>query len=75
MHFQYYAHRDKMSLIDREKDIENMNRNALRMARKVADETGTLMAGNICNTNIFHPDDPTCRDMITAMFKVRPFVT
>ena len=60
-----------MSLIDREKDIEILNRNALKMARKVADDTGTLMAGNICNSNIFHPDDPTCRDKIMAMFKVR----
>ena len=62
-----------MSLIDREKDIERMNRNALKMARKVADETGTLMAGNICNTNVFHPDDSACRDTITAMFKVSFF--
>ena len=61
-----------MSLIDREKDIEKMNRAALKMAREVADKTGTLMAGNICNTNTFHPDDPTCRDKIKAMFKVGP---
>ena len=60
-----------MSLIDREKDIEEMNRAALKLARQVADETGTLMAGNICNTNTFHPDDPTCRDKIKAMFKVK----
>ena len=75
LNFQYYAHRDKMTLIDREKDFEIMNRNALKMARQVANDTGTLMAGNICNSNIFHPDDPTCRDRIMAMFKVRALAT
>ena len=64
-----------MMLIDREKDIEIMNRNALKMARQVANDTGTLMAGNICNSNIFHPDDPTCKDKIMAMFKVRALAT
>ncbi|XP_041462175.1 betaine--homocysteine S-methyltransferase 1-like [Lytechinus variegatus] len=69
MAFTYYAHREKLALIDREKDIEKMNRTALRIAREVADKTGTLVAGDICNTNAFDPKDPTCREKVKNMFK------
>ena len=59
-----------MSLIDREKDIEKINRDALRMAREVADKTGTLMCGNICNTNAYKPNDPENDERLKQMFKV-----
>src|SRR3954447_16190734 len=48
--FTYYAHRDKLRTIGREGDLEPLNRQALRLAREVADEGGALVAGNICNT-------------------------
>src|SRR5271156_4658680 len=48
--FTYYGHRAKLRLIGREKDLEPMNRTALKIAKKVARDTGTLVAGNICNT-------------------------
>ena len=67
--FQYYAHRDKLASIGREGDLEKMNRQALRLAREVADETGTLMAGNICNTTAYDPNDPDCDSQIEAMYK------
>ncbi|XP_038059381.1 betaine--homocysteine S-methyltransferase 1-like isoform X4 [Patiria miniata] len=67
--FTYYAHREKVSLIDREADLEKMNRTALRMAREVADKTGSLMAGNICNSNIYVPNDPDITAKIKSMFK------
>ncbi|XP_022100759.1 betaine--homocysteine S-methyltransferase 1-like [Acanthaster planci] len=67
--FTYYAHREKLSLIDRERDLEKMNRTALRMAREVADQTGSLMAGNICNSNIYEPDNPDISAKIRDMFK------
>jgi len=67
--FTYYAHREKLKMIDMEDKIELMNREALRLAREVADETGTLLAGNICNTNIYHPDSPERNVEIKAMFK------
>ncbi|XP_011673815.2 betaine--homocysteine S-methyltransferase 1 [Strongylocentrotus purpuratus] len=69
MAFTYYAHREKLALIDREKDIEAMNRTALRLAREVADKTGTLVAGDICNTNAFDPKVPSCRETVKNMFK------
>ena len=67
---QYYAHRAKLEVIDREKDIEKMNRDALRIAREVADNTGTLMAGNICNTTVYNPNDPEWKEKAVAIFKV-----
>ena len=60
-----------MALIDREDDLERINKEALRMAREVADQTGTLMAGNISNTNIFVEGVPNYREKIKQIFKVR----
>ena len=37
---QYYVHRAKLRLVNREIDLETLNRRALKMARKVADKTG-----------------------------------
>ena len=53
----YYVHREKLRVIGREKDLLSMNRTALRIAKKVARRTGTLFAGDICNTNIYDPPD------------------
>src|SRR5438046_1007430 len=55
--FTYYAHRAKLKIIGREKDLEKINRAALRIAANVARSTGTLLAGDICNTSIYGPDD------------------
>ena len=54
----YYVHREKLRVIGREKDLAPMNRAALRIAKSVARRTGTLFAGDLCNTNIFDPADP-----------------
>lgn len=49
--FTYYAHRSKLRIIGREKDLEPMNRQAIAIAKEIAQEgDGTLVAGNICNT-------------------------
>ena len=67
---QYYVHRAKLRVIGREEDVERMNRKALQMAREVADETGTLMAGNICNTSVWVPNDKQSEEEVEQMFKV-----
>jgi betaine-homocysteine S-methyltransferase len=54
----YYVHREKLRVIGREKDLAPMNRAALGIAKSVARRTGTLFAGDLCNTNIFDPADP-----------------
>lgn len=65
---QYYTHREKMRQIGREQDLERINRIALKMAREVADETNTLMAGGICNTNIYRENEEA-KERIRAMFE------
>ena len=54
----YYAHREKLRDVGREGDLEAMNRQAVRLAREVADEGDALVAGNVCNTWAYDPDDP-----------------
>ena len=67
--FTYYAHREKLKLVGRENDLENMNRTALELARQVAAEGDALVAGNICNTNLFLPGDTASRKECRAMFE------
>jgi len=66
--FTYYGHRAKLRLIGREKDLVPMNRTALKIAKKVARETGTLLAGNICNTTAYVPNDPETAKASRKMF-------
>ncbi|XP_033739937.1 betaine--homocysteine S-methyltransferase 1-like [Pecten maximus] len=67
--FTYYGHREKLRTIGREDDLERLNRTALKMAREVADEAGALMAGNICNSNLYDKDNRDGDEKIRAMFK------
>ena len=67
--FTYYAHREKLRLIGRERDLEPMNRAALAMAKKVAAEGDALVAGNICNTNVFAAGDAASAKQVRAMFE------
>jgi betaine-homocysteine S-methyltransferase len=64
--FTYYAHREKLRLIGKEELLERLNRQALKLAREVADETGTLLAGNVCNTNVWTGEGS--RDAVRGMF-------
>ncbi len=54
----YYAHREKLKNVGRGEDLEQMNRQAVRIANEVAAEGGALVAGNICNTWCYDPSDP-----------------
>jgi betaine-homocysteine S-methyltransferase len=53
--FTYYGHRQKLRVIGKEDILEPLNRQALSIAATVARETGTLLAGNVCNTNVYEP--------------------
>ncbi len=66
--FTYYAHREKLRLIGKEELLEEMNKGALRIAKDVATETDSLVAGNICNTNVFVGDDES-RANVRGMFE------
>jgi betaine-homocysteine S-methyltransferase len=65
--FTYYAHREKLRLIGREHLLERINRQALEIAGRVARETGTLLAGNVCNTNVW--TGPESAGAVRAMFE------
>jgi betaine-homocysteine S-methyltransferase len=64
----YYAHREKLRDVGREGDLEAMNRQAVRIARQVAREGDALVAGNVCNTWAYDPEDPATRDTVRAMY-------
>src|SRR5260221_13154368 len=67
--FTYYAHREKLRVIGREKDLEKINKQALKIAKKVAKENGSLVAGNICNTSVYVPDDAKAAKEVRRQFK------
>ncbi len=64
--FTYYAHREKLRLIGKEYLLEEINRRALEIAKEVATESGTLVAGNVCNTNVY--DGEESRETVRGMF-------
>ena len=64
----YYAHREKLRDVGREGDLEAMNRQAVRLAREVAREGEALVAGNVCNTWAYDPDDPSTRQAVRATY-------
>lgn len=66
--FTYYAHREKLRLIGKDDLLEPLNRQALELAGAVARATGTLLAGNVCNTNVYDPSDPQTNTRVRAMF-------
>src|SRR4249919_1719488 len=55
--FTYYGHREKLKVIGKEDILEPLNRQALQIAKEVADESGALLAGDLSNTNAYEPDD------------------
>jgi betaine-homocysteine S-methyltransferase len=69
--FTYYAHREKLRLIGKEHLLEPLQKSALAIAKSVAasvEGERPLVAGNICNTNIWDPEDRTTDAQVAAMF-------
>jgi betaine-homocysteine S-methyltransferase len=66
--FTYYAHREKLRLIGKEDALEEINRQALAIAADVARESDALLAGDICNTNVYDPDDVGSAATVRSMF-------
>ena len=64
----YYAHREKLRDVGRQDDLEAMNRHAVRIAREIAQEGDALVAGNVCNTWAYDPDDSRAQDAVRAMY-------
>ncbi len=54
----YYAHEDKLKVVGLDASLDEINTQAVRIARSAATPYGALVAGNICNTWVFDPADP-----------------
>lgn len=67
--FTYCAHREKLKSINKEDKVEKLNRQALQIAKEVAEETGALLAGGICHTRVYDPQDPVAVEKCHNMFK------
>jgi betaine-homocysteine S-methyltransferase len=66
----YYAHRDKLRAIGREADLELLNRQAVWLAREVAEEGDALVAGNISNTWVYdHHDAEATGKVVRGMYE------
>jgi betaine-homocysteine S-methyltransferase len=71
--FTYNAHREKMRIIGKEDLLEPINKAALEIAKQVAADVPdgqepNLLAGNISNSNIWHPKDAAMQKEVRAMF-------
>ena len=71
--FTYNAHREKMRVIGKEELLEPLNRAALKIAKKVADNPigggeANLMAGNISNSNIWEEGNKDSHAEVERMF-------
>ena len=60
-----------MERLGRDNVVEKINRDALRIAREVADENDKLMAGNISNTPLYIPNNPASHQEIYETYKVK----
>jgi betaine-homocysteine S-methyltransferase len=70
--FTYYAHREKLRAVGKEDVLEPLQRDALAIAKEVAAEARSeppLVAGNICNTNIYSPGDRSAAMQVRKMFE------
>ena len=54
----FYASEDKLATVGLAGKVEEINRQAVRLARQVANEGDALVAGNLCLTWAYDPSDP-----------------
>jgi betaine-homocysteine S-methyltransferase len=53
----FYASEDKLATVGLAGKVDEINRQAVRLARQVAEEDDALVAGNLCLTWAYDPDD------------------
>ena len=54
----YYAHEEKLKAIGLCAALKEINVQAVKIVRQVAEQYQTLVAGNICNTWVYNPQNP-----------------
>jgi betaine-homocysteine S-methyltransferase len=64
----FYASDDKLATVGLAGSVDEINRNAVRIAREVASEGDALVAGNLSLTWAYEPADPSSADRVRAMF-------
>jgi len=67
--FTYYAHREKMRLVGREHQLEDLNRQAIRLAKVIAQQCNSLVAGDISNSTIWDDNVPEIKEEVRKMFR------
>ncbi len=64
----FYASDDKLATVGMEGMVDDINRNAVRIAREVASEGDALVAGNLSLTWAYDPADDASPDHVRELF-------
>ena len=64
----YYAHEEKLKVMGLSSALKEINSQAVKIARQVADKYNTLVAGNICNTWAYEPGDTSTHQETRRQF-------
>jgi betaine-homocysteine S-methyltransferase len=64
----FYASDDKLATVGMEGTVDDINRNAVRIAREVASEGDALVAGNLSLTWAYDPADGASPDHVRGLF-------
>jgi betaine-homocysteine S-methyltransferase len=67
--FTFYGNRTKLRTLGKEHLLEPLNRNAIHIAKRIAQENNALVAGNVCCTNIYEPNNPKTHQEVREMFE------
>ena len=64
----FYASDDKLATVGMQGKVDDINRNAVKVAREVASEGDALVAGNLSLTWAYLPEDASSPDRVRALF-------
>ncbi len=64
----FYASDEKLATVGLRDRVDEINRNAVQVARKVAVEGDALVAGDLSLTWAYEPDDPASHDHVRSLF-------
>ena len=63
----FYASEDKLATVGLSGKVDDINRQAIRLARSVAAEGDALVAGNLSLTWAYEPDSPAAADRVRTL--------
>ena len=64
----FYASDDKLATVGLQGKVDEINRNAVRIAREVASEGSALVAGDLSLTWAYEPEEAASRDHVRELF-------